>query len=194
MSACIFFLSSLIILISRSSAYENIAYKRPAWQRTTHPSGFGPDKAVDGLKSNLSASGHQCSISANYENIASLSVNLLGIKFIHHLLIYYRTDNNPWGENNSLAGRFLGFAVYISDTENKDDGRLCFHDNEYNMSTIPAVANITCELYGQYVIYYNERRNDTVYPIGYSKYAYSELCEVEVYAFLMDLNAPHYRA
>ncbi|XP_062610772.1 uncharacterized protein LOC134272564, partial [Saccostrea cucullata] len=162
----------------------NIAYKRPAWQKTTHPSNFGPEKAVDGLKSDLSANGHQCSISKNKQRIASWRVNLLGIKFIHHVVIYYRTDNKIWDENNSLRGRFLGFSVYISNTENKDDGRLCFHDTEYNMTTIPAVVNITCELYGQYVIYYNERNADTLYPPGYSTFAYNELCEVEVYVNL----------
>ncbi|XP_062598462.1 multiple epidermal growth factor-like domains protein 11, partial [Saccostrea cucullata] len=49
------------------------------------------------------------------------------------------------------------------------------------MTTIPAVVNITCQLYGQYVIYYNARKPDEEYPPGYSQYAYSELCEVEVY-------------
>ena len=49
------------------------------------------------------------------------------------------------------------------------------------METIPAVFNLTCPTLGQYVIYYNERLEGVTYPDGYSKYAFNELCEVEVY-------------
>ncbi|XP_062604906.1 multiple epidermal growth factor-like domains protein 10, partial [Saccostrea cucullata] len=169
----------------------NNAYKHPTWQQTTHPSNFGAEKAVDGLKFDLSARGHQCSISANNQRVAFWRVNLLERKFIHHIVIYYRTDNFAWDENNALAGRFLGFSIYVSDTENKDDGKLCFHDTEYNLTTIPAVVNITCEIFGQYVIYYNERKTDKVYPDGYSKYAFNELCEVEVYGCASGFYGPN---
>ena len=41
--------------------------------------------------------------------------------------------------------------------------------------------NITCLYHGQYVIYYNERLNDLLYPKDYSAFAYNDLCEFEVY-------------
>lgn len=41
--------------------------------------------------------------------------------------------------------------------------------------------NTTCILHGQYVIYYNERLNNILYPEDYSEFADSYLCEVEVY-------------
>ena len=61
-------------------------------------------------------------------------------------------------ESNGFKAVFVGFYVYASNTTNKDDGQLCFHDNEYfNLSTIPAVLTLNCSLCGRYVIYYNER-------------------------------------
>ncbi|XP_062612082.1 protein draper-like [Saccostrea cucullata] len=85
------------------------------------------------------------------------------------------------GSTNGFTTRFLGFQVYISNTTDRLKGHLCFHDTNYTISTIPAVVNITCPVHGQYVIYHNERRPGVTYPDDYSKYAYIELCEVEVY-------------
>ena len=81
--------------------------------------------------------------------------------------------------SNGYTGRFLGYSVYISNTENKEDGVLCFRDTVYTPATIPNPVNITCTYHGRYVIYYNSRTNPS-YPDGYSKYAYNELCELEV--------------
>ncbi|XP_062598463.1 uncharacterized protein LOC134259880 [Saccostrea cucullata] len=162
---------------------ENLSYLKPTWQSTTHfdMESLGSDKAVDGLKSNLSWFGNQCAISSNSKTSATWWVDLQGILSIHHIVIYYRTDHFPWDVDNEFKRRFLGFSVYISNTRYKENGTLCFHDNEYNMSTIPAVVNISCTVHGRYVIYYNERNPSKDYPQNYSETAYSELCEVEVY-------------
>ena len=87
--------------------------------------------------------------------------------------------------NNHLAGFPLGFSVYISNTTNKNDGVLCFHDSKYTRDTIPETATIPCSYSGQYIIYYNERVRGRNYPSDYYRYARADLCEVEVYGELI---------
>lgn len=74
-----------------------------------------------------------------------------------------------------------GFFLYVSNTTSKEDGHLCFHEIQNLTGTPWADQIINCSVLGRYVIYFNERRNDTSYPDYYSKYAYNELCELEVY-------------
>ncbi|XP_062602221.1 uncharacterized protein LOC134263876 [Saccostrea cucullata] len=125
--------------------------------------------------------GYQCSISANAQTQAAWWVNLTEIRSIRNVIIYYRTDDIIWDENNGYTARFMGFYLYVSNTTNIENGYLCFHDTNYTRATIPAVANISCPVHGQYVIYYNERpiKNDN--RTEPSVNAHSELCEVEVY-------------
>lgn len=75
----------------------------------------------------------------------------------------------------------MGFSVYVSNTTDRLQGTLCFKDNQFNRSTIPAIFNTNCNVHGQFVIYYNERLSGVNYPKGYSSHAYNELCELEVY-------------
>lgn len=85
------------------------------------------------------------------------------------------------GPTSVFTAEALGFSLYVSNTTNKLDGILCFQDMEFNTSTIPAVFNVTCTVHGQYVIFYNERLPGVTYPDGYSKFAYNDICEVEVF-------------
>lgn len=93
--------------------------------------------------------------------------------------------------SNGYTSRFLGFSIYVSNTTSKIDGVLCYKDNIFTTETIPAVFNITCAEYGQYVIYYNERLPGLVYPHGYSKYAFADICELEVYGWFHHIKT-HY--
>ncbi|XP_056002109.1 multiple epidermal growth factor-like domains protein 11 [Ostrea edulis] len=173
----------LLIFCVFSYAYENIALNKPAWQLHQYGEDAKSDasNAVDGLKSDLRAWGGQCIVSANYQQITTWRVDLEDILSIHHITIHYRTDNAAWGEENHYTRRFLGFSLYVSNTTDRTEGELCFHDTNYTRDTIPAILNVTCPVHGQYVIYYNERLPGVTYPDGYSAHAFNELCEVEVY-------------
>ena len=80
---------------------ENIALNKPAYQKNPHTrlseALTQASNAVDGLKSNLSVWGGQCVISDNTKKTATWGVNLTSILSIHHMRMYYRTGNVPWG-------------------------------------------------------------------------------------------------
>lgn len=164
-------------------SYDNIALYKHAWQLHPYPyqklMGLA-SKAVDGLKTDLSAFGQQCTLSENGKYEAMLGVDLGALLGIHHITVYHRTDNMPWGPLHGYVGRFLGFSVYISNTTVKEDGVLCFKDDYFTKYTIPAVLTLNCTHHGRYVIYYNNRTSNRI-PPDYSPYAYNELCEFEVY-------------
>ncbi|XP_078329800.1 uncharacterized protein LOC144624230 [Crassostrea virginica] len=164
---------------------HNLAYNKPTYQQFQYK-GMSHNltdasNAVDGLKSNLDVWGGQCVASENNRQTATWWVNLTRIYAIHHIKIYYRTGNIDWGIFNGFTSRFLGFSLYVSDTTHKDGGTLCFKDTNFTLSTIPAVLNITCLVFGQYVIYYNERLEGVTYPDDYSSNAFNDLCELEVF-------------
>lgn len=164
-----------------AGTYENLALGKSAWQQ--YPISFtryGAGQAVDGLKTDLSLNGGQCTVSANFKQTAEWRVDLGGIRSINEIYIYYMTNNAPWGISNIFAGHLLGFSTYISNTTDKEDGFLCFKDTNFTKSTIPNSIRIPCSIHGRYIIYFNNRTHPP-YPTGYDKYAYNELCEVEVY-------------
>ncbi|XP_062574220.1 multiple epidermal growth factor-like domains protein 10 [Saccostrea cucullata] len=80
--------------------YVNLALNKPTWQSQQHNPGystFDSSNAVDGLMTDLSALGGQCSISADEYKTATWWVNLTSIRSIHDIRIYYRTGNVAWG-------------------------------------------------------------------------------------------------
>lgn len=171
-----------------SNAYEKLALTGTAWQSNSYPIRdlfewivTSATNAINGLKSDLSAWSSHCTISANKKRTSTLWVDLKSIHNINHIKVYYRTENVKWGPNNGYTARFLGFYLYVSNTTNKNDGYLCFHDTTYTRATIPPVVKISCPVHGRYIIYYNERLAGVNYPSDYSTFAFTEVCEIEVY-------------
>lgn len=79
---------------------------------------------------------------------------------------------------NRQKGRLAGFSLYISNTGDLQGSTLCYKDG----SQLPPL-NFTqvCTEPGRYVIFYNERLKDVVYPEGYEvANVLTELCEVTV--------------
>ena len=83
---------------------ENIALNKSSYQQYPYPEipalpSFLTEasNAVDGLKSNLSVFGGQCAQSGNNQQNATWWENLTSILSIHHITIYYRTENRQWG-------------------------------------------------------------------------------------------------
>lgn len=76
----------------------NIALNKPAHQ--LYPilgnDTFDASNAVDGWKSDLLYNGGQCAVSHNNET-ATLWVDLNDVYSIHHITIYFKTDNVRWG-------------------------------------------------------------------------------------------------
>ncbi|XP_061170909.1 uncharacterized protein LOC133180387 [Saccostrea echinata] len=181
-----------IILFFSSAAYtfaiENLALNKHTWQYHAWPdkeTEWGADKAVDGLYSDRSAPGNQCTISAGGQRTAEWGVDLGSVVNISYIKIYYRTDNNPGA--CSFIKRFAGFFLYVSNSTSREHGKLCFHKLQNVSGTPTEDQTINCSMYGRYVIYYNERRRPNVtYPSYYSLDAYNELCELEVYGCCAD--------
>lgn len=163
-------------------SFENLAFGGRTWQQYPWPDksrDFGSDNAVDGLYKNRSEVGGQCAISDDGKYTATWRVYLGKEVSISHIDIYYRTDNKP--SPTRYTSRMAGFYLYVSNSTSKEDGHLCVHEIQTLNGTPSEVQRINCSVHGQYVIYFNERKQDAQYPNFYSKYAYIELCEVEVY-------------
>lgn len=100
---------TLFVTIKITITYfsENIALGKSAWQQyPLSPTRYGAGQAVDGLKTDLSLNGGQCTVSANFKQTAEWRVDLGGVRSINEIHIYYMTNNSPWGmylQNNSKA-------------------------------------------------------------------------------------------
>lgn len=95
--------------------------------------------------------------------------------------------------HSQYASRFLGFSLYVSNTTVKEDGMLCYKDTNFTAASIPPTMNISCDVLGRFVIYYNSRKNLSPINHDYSPKVFNNLCEVEVYGtneYFMQYHIP----
>ncbi|XP_061190757.1 multiple epidermal growth factor-like domains protein 10 [Saccostrea echinata] len=149
---------------------------------STHTQSWGANKAVDGDRRALYSSG-TCAISDNKKHVAWWYVDVGKELPIHHISIFYRTDNVPgqpsanWDMTH--RGRFAGFYLYIGNDTDREHMHLCYHDIQ-NGTNSPNIT-IECVDRGRYVMFYNVRDPGEHYPEYYSSSAFVEICELEVY-------------
>lgn len=75
-------------------------------------------------------------------------------------------------------GRFSGFSLFVSKSGVIQGSTLFYKDNT---QLSPLNFTATCQLYGSYVIYYNDRLDIVTYPPGNERFAVStEICEIIV--------------
>lgn len=109
-----FFFSSNMKNVFKSDILlvENVALNKTAYQTNPYRKDndfFDASNAVDSLKSNLHWTGGQCAVSALKKETATWWVDLGSIHSIHHITLYYRTDNTDWGKI-----KLLNVIVYFS--------------------------------------------------------------------------------
>lgn len=89
---------------------------------------------------------------------------------------------------NRQRERFAGFSLYISNTSVSTTGDiqssiLCYNDGP---ELPPLNFTTNCVEQGRYIIFYNERLKEVIYPQEYESFVITELCEVIVTG--MDFN------
>ncbi|XP_061185212.1 protein jagged-1b-like [Saccostrea echinata] len=102
------------------------------------------------------------------------NVDLGDFYSIYSISVHFKEVLN---KEDRQKGRFAGFSLYLSKSENRDNNSLCYKDGP---ELPPLKFSTICAGYGRYVIFYNERLDGVNYPNGYERQAYTDLCEVIV--------------
>lgn len=108
-------------------------------------------------------------------NAGNFNVWNVYFSITHYLIIIYVTEPTVY------SSRMAGYFLFVSNTTSTYNGKLCFHEIQTVNGTPLEDQLINCSVHGRYVTYYNERKADVTYPKYYSKFAFYELCELEVY-------------
>ncbi|XP_078330376.1 uncharacterized protein LOC144624446 [Crassostrea virginica] len=111
-------------------------------------------------------SGSQCALSGGNVSEVMCMVNLGDVYAI---------------QNREVTSRILGFSVYASNTSRIVDGKLCYHDINNTVDSMPSQIIVNCIVQARYIIYYNSRLSTPLRSPDYSKFARIDLCEVEGY-------------
>lgn len=105
------------------------------------------------------------------------NVDLGDIQSVYNIRIQFK-DGTDTIHTEQQKGRFAGFSLFVSNTTDGQNNSLCYK----NGPELPLLDfNKTCTKHGRYVIFYNERLEETIYPPGYEiNSVFTELCEVTV--------------
>lgn len=90
------------------------------------------------------------------------------VSFINIILLIIETRQR---------GRFAGFSLQVSITENNASPSLCYKDGP---KLPPLIFTTSCMYSGRYVTFFNERLDGVNYPWGYELNIFTELCEIVV--------------
>eukprot|EP00105_Crassostrea_gigas_P040117 XP_019924265.1 PREDICTED: multiple epidermal growth factor-like domains protein 10 [Crassostrea gigas] len=101
-------------------------------------------------------------------------VDLGGVYNIYRITILLK---NYDGYETRQRGRFAGFSLQVSITENNASPSLCYKDGP---KLPPLIFTTSCMYSGRYVTFFNERLEGVNYPWGYELNIFTELCEVVV--------------
>lgn len=105
------------------------------------------------------------------------NVDLGDIQSVYNIRIQFK-DGTDTIHIDQQRGRFAGFSLFVSNTTDGQNNSLCYK----NGLELPLLDfNTTCSKHGRFVIFYNERLEETKYPQEYEiNSVFTELCEVTV--------------
>ncbi|XP_021350111.1 receptor-type tyrosine-protein phosphatase mu-like isoform X2 [Mizuhopecten yessoensis] len=150
--------------------------RKPSVKHTTQSSNYSAayssGKAVEGCTTQT-FSNSCCSHTQEGKAEAWWQVDLEGLIVMEYVKIYYRNDGYQQKQ------RFGGFQVYQSNTSDWVNGYLCHKDTTPTAVELSLSPNIPCTGSVQYLTIYSNRSSGGLE--WYSKTAFLELCEVEVY-------------
>ncbi|XP_052694711.1 tyrosine-protein kinase receptor Tie-1-like [Crassostrea angulata] len=152
-------------------SYNKIATQSPIYRRISEY------EANNALDRNITTCMRTQAIGlSSTDNSMWWKVDLGGLYNVYRITIMFKS----YEEQPELRqrGRFAGFSLYISTSNERMNSTLCYKDGPQ----LPPLSFTTlCIGYGRYVIFYNERMPGVSYPSDYQlRNLYTELCEVIV--------------
>eukprot|EP00105_Crassostrea_gigas_P038150 XP_019922298.1 PREDICTED: protein draper [Crassostrea gigas] len=154
--------------------YDNLSDNKLATQSLTYPGHLsGASSAVDGNTTTCMKQ-YAIGLTAPYKTVW-WKVDLGDVYNIYSISILFKTYD---GYEDRQRGRFAGFSLYVSTTGDIQGSTLCYKDGP---QLPPLEFTTTCIQRGQYVIFFNERKDGVIYPKDYElANVLNELCEVVV--------------
>lgn len=145
---------------------------------TYHPNPqYAARNAVDGNTKTCS-NAQQIGLGSPWKDVW-WKVDLGGVYSIYNITLQFKTHGDDMVERSQVAG----FSLYVSETNVSSTkeikcSNLCYKDGP---QLPPLIMTKTCMVHGRYVIVYNDRFGNVIYPAGYKNdTVYLRVCEVTV--------------
>lgn len=160
---------NLIINAFDDLSYNEVATQSPLYLGNTYDASNAVDRQIGTCMRT-----EEIGLNSAYHS-TWWKVDLGGIYNIYSINILFK---NYAGYETRQKGRFAGFSLYISNTSGIEGSNLCYKDGP---QLPPLNFTAVCTGSGRYVIFFNERLDETSYPKGYQlQNVFTELCEVIV--------------